>query len=194
MDTKTDRQIKFGEIHSRARVKARRSQEWVANELKITRKTVQNWETGATSPSFFESLEWFRVLNINPFPYYLSLIHPQELNVKCTDNDAKIEKAFDALIHDISIDDKRALLYLYYGDHGSSPYSVIQLLLAHLHLPILPRLDNAYAVLHKYEVYNDMGETICKDNIQPNIKDLRRAIERAEKSAKNKEFGYNNVE
>lgn len=194
MKTHSERYQQFAEIHSRARVKAHRTQEWMAKELDITRKTVQNWESGVSSPSFFQSLEWFRVLNINPFSYYLSLIHPYELNIKPGDSDEKVEKAFETLIKDISIDDKRALLYLYYGDHGSNPYSVIQLMLAHLHLPILPRVDNAHAALHKYEIYKAMDELICKDNIQPNVEELKKAIARAEKSAISKEYGYNTLE
>ncbi len=117
-----------------SRCKANKSQEWMALELGVSRKTIQNWESGASIPSFFDSLEWFHVLNINPFPYFLEFVYPDTVKgVKPEDSDDRIEDAFDSLIGNLSVQDKRALLYLYYGEHGSSPYSVLQLMLAHLH-------------------------------------------------------------
>lgn len=194
-DSKNDRAQRFANIHAQTRETAKRSQEWMAAELGVSKKTVQNWEKGVSSPSFFQSLEWFRVLNLNPFPYYLSIIHPDKLHpVEPDSSDEKIEEAFNTLIQDISIRDKRALLYLYYGKHGSNPYSVIQLMLAHLHLPIKERLADATSVMHRYEVEKQMGTLICPDNIKPDEENLKNAIRKAQESTLKREFGYTSID
>lgn len=186
---------RFAKIHYDARINAKRSQEYMALELGVAKKTVQNWERGISSPSFFQSLQWFRALNTNPFPHYMAVIYPDKVaGVKASDPDEKIEEAFNALIQNISINDKRALLYLYYGKHGSSPHSIIQLLLAHLHTPITSRLANAFLITQLYELNKHLGRIICPDNIQPDLEDLNRAIYKAKQSALNNESGYNNVE
>lgn len=194
-ESRSKRIKRFSEIHSTVRVNTGKSQEYMALELGVAKKTIQNWEKGISSPSFFQSLEWFRVLKVNPFPYYLSVIYPEKLDgIKASDSDEKIEEAFETLIHNISIKDKRALLYLYYGKHGSSAHSVIQLMLAHLHTPITSRVANAYLISHVYALENELNNIICPDNILPDMDDLNKAILKARESAIKREYGYNNLE
>lgn len=193
--TRSQRVYRFAELHASARIEAGKSQEYMALELGVSKKTVMNWEKGTSSPSFFQSLEWFRVLNTNPFPYYLSYIYPDQLKgLKGTDSDEKIEEAFEAMIHHISIADKRALLYLYYGNHGSSPHSLIQLMLAHTHTPIQSRIANAFLVSHVYSLHKQLGTDICPDNIQPDMDDLNEAIMKAQDAVMNNGFGYTNID
>ena len=193
-DSRGKRIKKFAEIHTNARIQANKSQEYMALELGVSKKTVHNWEKGLSSPSFFQSLEWFRVLNVNPFLNYLALIDPNNLDgVNPSDSDEKIEAAFESLIENLPIDDKRALLYLFLGKHGSSPHSVLQLMLAHLHTPIAFRTTTAAIVAHEYELNDKLGTLICPDNIQPDMVNLKGAILRGTKSAVNKEYGYTNL-
>lgn len=194
MDTESSRKDRFAKIHYDARIKANRSQEYMALELDVAKKTVQNWEKGLSSPSFFQSLEWFRVLNTNPFPYYMSIIYPDTLaGVKASDSDEKINEAFDSLVKNIDINDKRALLYLFYGEHGSSPHSVIQLILARLHTPLASRIASAYLVANEYELNKQLGNIVCPNNILPDMDDLNRAMIKARESAIHNESSYNNV-
>lgn len=194
-DSRSDRIQRFAEIHKQARLDAKQSQEYMAMELSVSKKTVQNWEKGISSPTFFQSLEWFKALKINPFPAYQKLISPYKLyDIKPSDDEKKIDEALTEAIANLSPNEKRALLYILMGNHGSSSYSVIQLILAHMHLPIKERLFNAKSVLSKYELDKKMGNIICKNNILPDIENLKSAIEQAEKSTLVNEFGYNNVE
>lgn len=185
---------RFSDIHSNARLIAGKSQEYMALELGVAKKTVQNWEKGLSSPSFFQSLEWFRILNTNPFPYYMDVLYPDKIaGVKASDSDEKIEEAFNSLIQNISINDKRALLYLYYGKHGSSPHSVIQVMLAHLHLPMTLRINNACNVDTNYKMAKELNMLVCPDNIQPDLSDFKRSIVMALEACKDNRDSYSNL-
>ena len=64
------RKKRFAEIWWKSRADAGMTQERLAVELGVSRKTIQNWESGATSPSLYQGTEWFRALGLNPLPYY----------------------------------------------------------------------------------------------------------------------------
>ena len=194
-DTRSDRAKAFGEIHAIIRCKEKKSQEYMAMELGVSKRTVQNWEKGISSPTFFQSLEWFRILHTNPLPYFLALVYPDKLKgLKGTDSDEKINEAFDVLAKTLSIGAKRALLYLYYGEHGSSPNAILQMMLAHLHTPLQSRITQATVTAHMYEMEKELGNLICPDNIMPNMDTLNDAIFKARLAALHHEYGYNALE
>lgn len=194
-ETRTSRVKRFSELHVKARLTAGKSQEYMALELGVAKKTIQNWEKGLSSPSFFQSLEWFRVLNTNPFPYYMSMFYPDKLSgIKPSDPDEKIEEAFNSLIQNISTNDKRALLYLYYGNHGSDPHSVIQLLLAHLHLPMSLRINDACNVDTNYKMAKELNLLVCPDNIQPDLSNFKRSTIMALEACKDNRDSYANLD
>ena len=194
-DTRSDRAKAFGEIHAIIRCKEKKSQEYMAMELGVSKRTVQNWEKGISSPTFFQSLEWFRILHTNPLPYFLALVYPDKLKgLKGTDSDEKINEAFDVLAKTLSIGAKRALLYLYYGEHGSSPNAILQMMLAHLHTPLQSRITQAIVTAHMYEMEKELDHLICKDNILPNMDTLNDAILKARLAALHHEYGYNALE
>lgn len=196
MDDREYRKQKFIEIHVNTRKAMGRSQEYMALELNVSKRTIQNWEKGISIPSFFESLEWFRALHVNPIPLYMSLVgsksYLQDVNPDMSDDE--VDKALKEVINLISPQSKRAILYLFLGKHGSSAYSVLQLMVAHLHLPLKDRLINARSVLFKYETSKSVDEIICKNNIQPDVVNLRSAIDKAQESLGKREFGYNNID
>lgn len=195
LDSRKERAERFAEMHARARLTAGKSQEYMAYEMGIAKKTVQNWERGKTSPTFFQSLEWFRILKINPTPLYFRMMFPDEKQgISPEDSDAAIDSAFNDFTKNLSIDDKRALLYLYLGGHGSSPHSVIQLLLAHLHTPIRARITNAVVILNNYQIEKQRGGLICPKNISPDIDNLNRAVNRAQLSAIENRESYFNID
>ncbi len=153
-------------------------------ELGVSKKTVQNWEKGVSSPSFFQSLEWFRVLSVNPFPHYLSYVFTNKFkNLNPSDSDEKINEAFLTMVEQLPITSKRALLYLFYGEHGSSPRAMLHLLLAYLHTPIKSRIAQAVLIKNVYEIEKDLGNIICPDNILPDTEVLELAIQSAKASA-----------
>lgn len=194
-ELRSNRLKRFGEMHSQVRVAAGKSQEFMSMELGVSKKTVQNWEKGISSPSYFQSLEWFRVLNVNPFTHLLAYVYPDTLReLKSSDSEAKINEAFNDLVSTLPLKTKRAFLFLFYGKHGSSPNAVIELLLAHLHTPLTSRITQATLIAHTYEMEKELGNLICNDNIQPDTDKLNKAIMKARVSALHHEYGYNNLE
>lgn len=185
------RNKKFIKIHVDARKRCRRSQEFMALELGVSKRTIQNWEKGIGVMSFYQSLEWFNALYVNPFPLYMSVISPY--NIEPSSKDEDITKGLHVVIDSLSPESQRALYFLFMGNHGSSAYSVIQLMLAHLHLPLKERIYNARSVLYKYMVEEREGNITCKDNIRPDTNNLMSAITKAEEARSLHEFGYNNI-
>lgn len=178
-------------VHAQARVKAHKSQDFMAAELHVSRKTVQNWERGISVPDIFQSSEWFRVLNTNPFPYYLKILYSTEfVDLNLNTKDEKVEEMFDRLVKTLPVKVKRQLLYMFYGEHGSSPNAVLQLILAHLHLPMRDRIIPATTVLTMYELEKDLDNLVCPNNIQPDIDILENAIKKGNESARNQENKY----
>lgn len=195
MPDRTQRIKRFAEMHAQARVKAGLSQEAMAMELGVAKKTVQNWEKGVSSPSFFQSLEWFRVLGLNPMPYYVKCIYPEAItDVTQTTSDDEINKAFSNLINDIPMSGKRALLYLFYGKHGSSPNAVMQMMLAHLHTGMKGRALHASLIAQTYEMEKELDVLVCPENIQPNIPALEKAIDSAKQAFIKNQTSYSNVD
>lgn len=186
-ESRSNRAMKFAEMHAKARVKAKKSQEYMAMELNVSKKTVQNWEKGISAPSFFQSLEWFRALSLNPFPYYLEYYYSRP-----NDNptDEQIESEWNELSKILPVWVKRALLFIFFGWHGSSPFSLVQLTLAHIHTPLKSRVINATIIKHNYEMAAAQDELICKENILPDVDMLSEAILQGKDSAIRNEYGY----
>ena len=182
-DSRYDRLQAFAIAHANTRIRAGKSQEYMAMELGVSKKTVQNWEKGISSPTFFQSLEWFRILKTNPIPYYMSCtaLHKNIRGYRY-DPDDKIEAMFDDLTKQFSINTKRALVYLFLGEHGSSPVAVLNLMLAHLHTPMKARSIQARLILDNYILEKETGNLICPDNILPDDELLNDSIERAKMS------------
>ena len=75
-DEGEERRKRFAQVWSLSRQDAGRTQEEMAKGLGISKKTVQNWENGVTFPDLYTGCEWFRVLGMNPLPYYLAYLFP----------------------------------------------------------------------------------------------------------------------
>lgn len=190
-ESRLEKVKKLADMHYRAREKAGRSQEYMALELGVSKKTVQNWEKGISIPDLFQSTEWFRILNTNPLPYYLEFISPYKSNkiIKETDED-NVNETFRALCDELPTDAKRAILYLFYGHHGSSPFAIIQLILAYLHTPLKIRMTSAALISQLYETEKELDSIICKEDVLPNLEELNDSIRRARVAVMHKEYGY----
>lgn len=190
----TDRERQFAKIWVNSRVDAGKTQDYMAKGLGISTKTIQNWENGVTAPDFFMGSEWFRVLGINPLPYYLSFVFPDLFaDISPNDSDDSIEQALMILIKNSTAIEKRELLYLMAGRHGSSWYSLLQMFTAHCHTSMKSRIGVARNILENYEIEAATGQLVCPTNIQPDIEMLRNAVEEGKKSVISGNFGYTNV-
>ena len=68
---------RFARIWRVSREKAGVSQDAIAKRLGVSKKTVQNWENGTSSPSQVMGFEWFNVCELQPLPFYLEALYPE---------------------------------------------------------------------------------------------------------------------
>ncbi len=184
---------RFSKIWWQSRYDAHMTQEKLALGLGVSRKTIQNWEKGISSPTLFESMEWFRILGLNPMPYYLSYLFPDDVgDIKGSDGDERIEDALSVLVDQLPNMAKRQLLYILFGNHGSSPTAVLNLMNAHLQCPLRDRIGQATHIAENYELNKAMGSEVRPDNIQPDVELLRKSIESAKEAVVQKKHGYMN--
>ncbi|MGD6877820.1 helix-turn-helix transcriptional regulator [Bacillus infantis] len=192
-ERRSERVARVAQMFSSSRYDAGKSQEYMAAELGVSKKTIQNWEKGVSSPSMFQFAEWFRCLSLNPMPYLLNMLYPG-LYDDMNNSDENIEETFRSLCDEIPISDKKAWIFIYTGKHGSSAHSLIQLLLAHLHTPLTTRVTQADAISSTYELHRDLGTLICPDDIMPDVDDLEKSRKKARVAVMNKEYGYSIIE
>ena len=102
-ESRIDRVNRFSKIWWQSRADAKKSQEYMALSLGVSKKTIQNWEKGTSSPDLFQGCEWFRVLGLNPMPYYLAFLYPDTFGTpQAFDNEDAVEKALILLIRQSS--------------------------------------------------------------------------------------------
>lgn len=183
---------KFAELLMRTRYLGNLTQEAMADNLGVSKRTIENWENGKSVPNFIQCVEWFECSGVNPFSSMIRYFYPNEMSVSGNSTDDEIDTALRKTITLMSNDDKRALLFLIYGNHGSSAKAVLQLVLAHLHTPLKDRIANAVLVAQVYSMEKKLGNLICTENIMPKDEILNNAIEEAKKATLAGHYGYIN--
>ena len=190
-EEQTDRSRRFANIWVTSRADAGKTQAEMADGLGISRKTVQNWESGVTAPDLFTGCEWFRFLGLNPLPYYLAYLFPEFFDgVAKEENDEALSNALMELVSNMTVGEKRQLLYLMAGRHGSPWYSLLQMFTAHCHTSMRSRVNVARAVLDNYEMEAKTGDLVCPDNIGPDLELLQESIEQGKKAAMDRSSAY----
>ncbi len=192
---RVDRAKRFSKIWWRSRADAEVSQEYVAIGVGVSRKTVQNWEKGISSPDLFQASEWFNVLGLNPLPYFLDYIFPEKVDgIKASDEDRRVEEALSHLISQLPASGKRQLLYMLYGHHGSSPNAVLNLMNAHLQTPLKDRVVHAAMIVEDYELEKSLGNLVSPANVQPDVKMLRISMDNARVTVEKHRSGYHLID
>lgn len=181
---------KFAGIWRRSRADSGLTQKEVAARMQISRTTVQNWESGYSCPSQAEGFAWFQALGLQPLPYYLELLYPEFERISSADDDDRISSALISAIRDLPPDTKRKILYVLYGDHGSSPLAILELITAHLQTPLRARLTVAETIRTNYEVAEATGTLARPEHIQPNISVLEDAYLSGKDAVKHGKNGY----
>lgn len=186
METRGERARRMGQLLAKARYDAGFTQQNMSLEMGIAMKTIHNWESGASSPTLFQTMEWFRTLGLNPTPYFLRYIHP-ELYAKEVGN---VDEKLNVAISQLSDSEKEQVLYILSGNHGSSIHALIQLTLAHIQTSLRSRCASAAIVLQSYQFEQRLGMLVAPDEPQPNIEVLRKAIQDGTESVYRNERSY----
>lgn len=167
-----------------------KSQEYMAFELGVTRRTIINWESGISEPSINQAIAWFKLVGKNPIPYLLQGVYPDMNKISHKDEDAKILASLMQLINDLPTEGVRQLMYLFFGNHGSSPRAVLQMVTAHLQTPMKDRISHAKLVATDYELAKITNTLARPEHIQPDINYLNEAIDAAKKAVENNSSEY----
>lgn len=162
------------------------SQEAMAFELGITRRTVLNWERGISEPTVGQTISWFKLTGKNPIPYLLQITYPDMDKISPRDDDARILAALMQLINDLPAEGVRQLMYLFFGNHGSSPRAVLQMITAHLQTPMKDRIAHGQLIATNYEIAKRTGSLARPNHIQPDLDTLNAAIADAKSAVEKK--------
>lgn len=190
-EARIDRVKRFSKIWWQSRADMQKSQEYMSLSLGVSKKTIQNWEKGVSSPDLFQGCEWFRVLGLNPMPYFLAFLYPEAFGTPdAFENDQNIEQALSLLIQQSSSAEKRELLFLMTGHHGSSWYSLLQMFTAHCHTSMQARVTASRIILENYEMEEELGTLVCPESAQPDLDALRSAITQGKQAAQEGKASY----
>lgn len=182
----------YSQILRNGRHDAGMTLEHLSGELGISKSTASSWENGKSSPGLFHLFEGFRLFGLDPFPYYYDYVYPNCCNVS-REQIHSFTKEIVSVVKDLSSTDKRYLLFILYGNHGSSPTGVINLISAHLQVPMRYRLIHYNMIIQDYEIEAALGNLICLENIGPDIDVLTNSIFRIENSVCN-QTRYRNLD
>lgn len=195
MENRIELAEKIAKILRRSRYERGKSQEHMAMGIGVSKKTIQNWENGTSFPNILQVEEWFRLLDMNPLQFYLEYMLPHTAaNNESQDTDEEIAQNLQMLIEQVPTLGKRILLYLLSGKHGSSPYAVLQMLAAHLQVPLKDRVLNAGIILQNYEMERELKKLVCPKEVQPDLKFLSNAVYTGKSSVQRHDNSYFIVE
>lgn len=190
-DARISRATRFAKIWWKSRADAGKSQEFMALGLGVSKKTIQNWEKGTSSPGLFQGCEWFRIMGINPLPYYLAFLYPGLFDQpQPPEDERQVEEALVLLVRQSTSLEKRQLLYLMAGRHGSSWHSLLQMFTAHCQTSMQSRVTTARNILEDYEMEERTGHLVDTDRVHPDLGILRLAISQGKYAVQNNQSGY----
>lgn len=158
----------YADIFKDSRTHAGKSQDFMAMNLGINRRTVKNWEDGAVEPSLFQVTEWFRVLELDILKYFFEMIYPSfEEEYPCCED----------IFENIDENTRRKFLFMIFGSHGSSPISVLEMAVAFVHLPLMFRTNIAEITYRAYLMSEGEGDLICTHLCPPDKEYLHAVLE-----------------
>lgn len=180
---------RFVEMWRKSRYDSGLSQEEVARRLGVSRRTVQNWEDGLSSPSQLMGFKWFKALGLPPLPYYLEVLYPDFYENR-TRGEKEVLAQLTEIIKGCTPADREKLLFILSGAHGSSPEAVLDLVVAHLQCPIRERIGAATQTVALYKLCEQLGELSQPSGIRPDTEKIETAINKAAEAVRKGNSGY----
>lgn len=169
----------FGHALAAERVSAGVSQDKMAERLGVGRRAIQDWEAGRTAPNFIKTVEWFHALGVNPWRPLLNLAYPElfaPLKINEEDKDDMVLTALIEYIQSASPVERRQLLFLISGAHGSSWIGLLQMMLAHVHTPLISRVPVCTTIWANYKMAQANNRLVCPTQAPPDLKKLEDAL------------------
>lgn len=169
----------MADMLKQSRHDAGKSQQYMADALSVSKKTVQNWEMGLSSPPINLVYDWFNVLCTPPQPYILNILYPDISKNKVYEEDSDFNKALIQMIEQLPTHLKRKLYFILEGKHGSSPAAIIDMTVANLQCTLKDRLTICQSIITTYEISEKLGLLHDTDDVTPNVSSLKSTFEKA---------------
>lgn len=179
---------------AQCRVKAGLSQADLAKKVGLSRRTVQSYESMESYPRFSKLIRWFYVCHQNPVSALLSIVSPSMDVSSDVGLIQRIETALNDRVKSLTDSEKRGILFILSGKHGSSVYAFIQLCVAYLHCPMHDRQLITSLVINAYQNAEEKGNLVCPDEIRPDLTNLSSAYEAGRKAYINDQDSYFTVD
>lgn len=191
METRAQTAERFSKIWWKSRYDGKKSQEYMALSIGVSKKTIQNWEKGISSPDLFQSTEWFKALGLNPITYYLEFLFPEiTKQLKDSDGSKELDDLLCNFIKAMDDNQKANLVYILMGAHGGSYRGILELFCAYCHLPLNDRLVIASVIKESYKMHESTDTLLCKDKKLPLMDILEQAIASSKSSVSDGKNGY----
>lgn len=175
----------LGYLLSSGRLSKKKSQEYMAMELGVARKTIQNWEMDKTAPTIDQAIKYFKVLGLSPVSFLFRYVFPENESL---DYDDRYKTELKQLLEMMPPEISKQILHIFYGNHGSSPRAIMQLVIAHLETPMKDRITSANIVLKNYELAKLKNTTLNQCELDLDL--LKDAINEGEESFVKGNEGY----
>ncbi len=183
-----ERSIRLAKTLKESREKFKKTQDYMAMGLNVSKNTIGNWEKGIAKPDLLEFLDWFELLGTNPTTQLLKFVNP-----KFDDESTTIEEKRQRLIgldRQLSEEEINFRLYLETGDHGGEPYALRQLFKAYCQLPIEHRAIISDLILDVFFLCLAKGTINSAPGIEVDVDALEKAIRSGHNAALEGRYGY----
>lgn len=173
---------RISQILRDSRAKAGVSQDFIAQKLNVSKKSVQNWEFGNSIPNAKTILKWFDAVDLPIYPYLYKLTHPElsALNANSTDED--VRSALLSIIKDMDMKQLRQHFFEMFGEHGTAPAGMGEVKTAYLHLPMYVKIGIAEIICTQFEIAEARGELVQPETIMPDKDALKAYIAKAKEA------------
>lgn len=182
---------KIGQALAKARVAAGLSQHDMARRIGKGRATIQNWESGASSPPTDKIMDWFEACGCSPLAPMQEMLHPELYRQTASDmTDEELDDALWAYFAQAPRIVKEMILFIAMGRHGSYPPAVFAEVCANLHTPLQNKVSVCGQVLDNYTCAAATGTDPVPGEVQPPVELLRTAYKAGKDAARKGEHAY----
>ena len=151
----------------------------MADEMGVSKKTIQNWEKGISSPNMFQGIEWFQILGLNINRYMMDYLYPEAMDESQESFEKNVTDALVSTINGMSCDHKKKLLYLMNGNHGSHWSVIFDVMTAYSQIPLNQKVLTAGLITDQFEMARANDQLLIEDHVEPDLNLIKRAINSA---------------